>query len=175
VRELHYWLLVGRHGAAIRRLGWPHGHAQRVARAVALLRADFTRSLTVDRLAAAAGMSRSSFHQHFRAVTSLSSLQSQKQLRLIDARRLMMSEGVSARSAAFVVSYESVSQFTREYGRMFGLPPIKDTETVRNRAEAGGVSRSDCSPPGNPLAQASGPARINKVPQRRSCAQSSWR
>ncbi|MGQ0619262.1 MAG: AraC family transcriptional regulator [Panacagrimonas sp.] len=136
VRELHYWLLAGRHGAAIRRLGWPEGNAHRVARAVAVLRAEFTRPLPVDRLAATAGMSPSSFHHHFRSVTSLSPLQFQKQLRLIEARRLMMAEGRSASSAAFAVGYESVSQFTREYGRMFGLPPVKDTEAVRSWAEA---------------------------------------
>jgi AraC-like DNA-binding protein len=135
VRELHYWLLSGRHGAAIRRLGWPAGQTRRVARAVAVLRAEFTRPLSVDHLAATAGMSRSSFHHHFRAVTSLSPLQFQKQLRLIEARRLMMSEGVSASSAAFAVGYESVSQFTREYGRMFGLPPVKDTAAVKSWVE----------------------------------------
>jgi len=131
VRELHYWLLEGKHGAAIRRLGWPDGHARRVGRAVALLRAEFARPLSVDRLAATAGMSPSSFHHHFRAVTSLSPMQFQKQLRLIEARRLMMSEGRTASSAAFAVGYESVPQFTREYGRMFGLPPGKDMEAMR--------------------------------------------
>ncbi|MDB5928830.1 MAG: AraC family transcriptional regulator [Polaromonas sp.] len=136
VRELHYWLLAGRHGAAIRQLGWPDGRAQHVARAVALLRAEFTRPVPVDRLAATAGMSPSSFHHHFRAVTSLSPLQFQKQLRLIEARRLMMSESLSASSAAFAVGYESVSQFTREYGRLFGLPPVKDTQAVRRWAQA---------------------------------------
>jgi AraC-like DNA-binding protein len=136
VREMHYWLLAGKHGSAIRRLGWPDGHAQRVARAVAVLRAEFARQLPVERLAAVAGMSPSSFHQHFRAVTSLSPLQFQKHLRLIEARRLMMSEGGSASKAAFAVGYESVSQFTREYGRLFGLPPVKDAKAVRNRAEA---------------------------------------
>lgn len=136
VREMHYWLLAGRHGAAIRRLGWPDGHAQRVARAAAVLRAEFTRPLSVDRLAGTAGMSPSSFYHHFRAVTSLSPLQFQKRLRLIEARRLMVSEGASASGAAFAVGYESVSQFTREYGRMFGLPPVKDTDAVRDRAEA---------------------------------------
>ncbi len=136
VRELHYWLLAGRHGPAIRRLGWPEGHARRVARAVAVLRAEFARPLTVDRLAAVAGMSPSSFHHHFRAVTSLSPLQFQKQLRLIEARRLMISEGVSASSAAFAVGYESVPQFTREYGRTFGLSPAKDTEALRSSAKA---------------------------------------
>lgn len=136
VRELHYWLLVGRHGAAIRRLGWPEGHAQRVASAVAVIRAEFMRPLPVDRLAATAGMSSSSFHHHFRAVTSLSPLQFQKQLRLIEARRLILAEGLSASSAAFSVGYESVSQFTREYGRMFGLPPVRDAAAVRTWATA---------------------------------------
>jgi len=135
VRELHYWLLAGRLGAAIRRLGWPDGHAQRVARAVSLLRADFARPIPVERLAAVAGMSPSSFHQHFRSATSLSPLQFQKQLRLIEARRLMLSEGVSASSAAFAVGYESVPQFTREYGRMFGLPPVRETVATRSRAQ----------------------------------------
>lgn len=138
VRELHYWLLAGRHGAAIRRLGWPGSHAQRVARAVAVLRADFAQPLPVESLAALAGMSPSSFHQHFRAVTSLSPLQFQKQLRLIEARRLMLSEGASASSAAFAVGYESVPQFTREYGRLFGLPPVRDTQVARDRIRAVG-------------------------------------
>lgn len=131
VRELHYWLLAGKHGAALRRLGWPGGHVPRVARAVAMLRAEFAQPLPVERLAAAAGMSSSSFHQHFRSVTSLSPLQFQKQLRLIEARRLMLSGGASASSAAFAVGYESVPQFTREYGRMFGLPPVRDMDAMR--------------------------------------------
>ncbi|WP_262413846.1 AraC family transcriptional regulator [Paraburkholderia sp. UCT2] len=75
---MHYWLLVGKHGSVIRQLGWPESHAQRVARAVALLRAEFTQSLPIERLASAAGMSSSSFYQHFRAATSLSPLQFQK-------------------------------------------------------------------------------------------------
>lgn len=134
VRELHYWLLVGRHGAAIRRLGWPNSNAQRVARAVAMLRAEFAQPLPVERLAATAGMSPSSFYQHFRSVTSLSPLQFQKQLRLIEARRLMLAEGVSASSAAFAVGYESVPQFTREYARVFGSPPVRETERARGAA-----------------------------------------
>jgi AraC-like DNA-binding protein len=120
VREMHYWLLAGRHGAAIRHLGWPDGHVQRVARAVAVI----------------AGMSPSAFHQHFRTVTSLSPLQFQKQLRLIEARRLMLSDGMTSSSAAFAVGYESVSQFTREYARMFGLPPIRETKAARGNIRA---------------------------------------
>ena len=136
VREMHYWLLAGRHGPAIRRLGGPASHAQRIARAVTLLRAEFAQSLPVERLAAAAGMSPSSFHQHFRRHTSLSPLQFQKQLRLIEARRLMLAEGMSASSAAFAVGYESVPQFTREYGRLFGRPPVRDIKAARGQVEA---------------------------------------
>jgi AraC-like DNA-binding protein len=128
---MHYCLLTGRHGGPIRQLGWPNGHGQRVARAIAVLRAEFARPLAIERLAAVAGMSPSSFFQHFRAVTSLSPLQFQKQLRLIEARRLMLSEGVSASSAAFAVGYESVSQFTREYCRLFGLPPVRDMKVAK--------------------------------------------
>jgi AraC-like DNA-binding protein len=136
VREMHYWLLAGKHGLAIRRLGWPESHVQRVSRAVSVLRAEYAKPLPVERLAAIAGMSPSSFHQHFRAITSLSPLQFQKQLRLIEARRMMLADGASASSAAFAVGYESVPQFTREYARMFGLPPVKDMRAVRQVAEA---------------------------------------
>ena len=138
LRELHYWLLAGRHGSAIRRLSWPDGHAQRIARAVAIIRSDFARPLPVDRLAHAAGMSPSSFHQHFKAVTSLSPLQFQKHLHLVEARRQMISGGVTASHAAFTVGYESVSQFTREYGRLFGAPPVRDAATARNFMAARG-------------------------------------
>jgi AraC-like DNA-binding protein len=127
LRELHYWLLAGRHGAAI---GAADSHASRVARAVAVLRAEFAAPLPVERLAAAAGMSLSAFYQHFRAVTSLSPLQFQKYLRLVEARRLMLSEGASASGAAFAVGYESVSQFTREYARLFGRPPVRDKKAA---------------------------------------------
>ncbi|MFS8037537.1 AraC family transcriptional regulator [Xanthobacter sp. AM11] len=136
IREMHYWLLAGGHGAAIRRLGWPEGQVQRVARAIAVLRAEFRHRLPVERLAAEAGMSPSTFHQHFRALTSLSPLQFQKHLRLIEARRLMLAEGASASSAAFAVGYESVPQFTREYGRLFGLSPVRDVEAAKDRLSA---------------------------------------
>ena len=129
IREFHYWLLAGRHGAAIRRLGLPDSQVRRIARAVALLRANYTQRMPVERLAQLAGMSPSSFHQHFRAVTSLTPLQFQKQLRLIEARRLMLAEGKNASSAAHAVGYESVQQFTREYGRMFGMPPLREITT----------------------------------------------
>ncbi|MFN7025174.1 MAG: AraC family transcriptional regulator N-terminal domain-containing protein [Pseudorhizobium sp.] len=136
VREMHYWLLAGRHGSAIRRLGYADGHTSRIARAVSLLRAQFRRTVTVEELAAVAGMSASSFHQHFRAITSLSPLQFQKQLRLIEARRLMLGEGATSSNAAYAVGYESVQQFTREYRRMFGLPPVKEIQSARTSRQA---------------------------------------
>ncbi len=127
-RELHYWLLAGRHGPAIRRLGFAEGHVQRVAKAVARLRSHFAQPLAVDDLAQLVGLSPSAFYQHFKAATSLSPRQFQKQLRLIEARRLMLAEGITAANAAYAVGYESVPQFTREYRRMFGLPPARDRE-----------------------------------------------
>lgn len=133
VREIHYWLLLGEQGEAIRRLGPPNGRVRRIARAVALLRRDYAQPLTIERLATEAGMSRSAFHQHFRAVTTVSPLRFQKQLRLIEARRLMLAEGKSASRAAFDVGYASVPQFTREYARMFGLPPVKDRKHVNEQ------------------------------------------
>ena len=131
LREMHYWLLAGRHGSAIRRLGWADDNIRRVARAVALLRADYALPLPVEKLAGTAGMSVSSFHQHFRQLTSLSPLQFQKQLRLIEARRRMIADGASASTAAYDVGYESVPQFTREYRRMFGMPPVRDVSAAR--------------------------------------------
>ena len=142
LREMHYWLLAGQHGPAIRQLGWPNSNSQRVARAVAVLRAEYAKPLPVERLAAVADMSLSSFHEHFRAITSLSPLQFQKQLRLIEARRMMLSEGSTASSAAFAVGYESVPQFTREYGRMFGLPPVRDIQTAKRHVSASACAES---------------------------------
>jgi transcriptional regulator GlxA family with amidase domain len=126
LRELHFWLLSGRHGGAIRALGVPGSHAQRIARAVNLIRAQLAAPLRVEQLANAVGMGLSSFHQHFRAITSLTPLQFQKKLRLIEARRLMLSAGEPISNAAYAVGYESVPQFTREYGRLFGVTPARD-------------------------------------------------
>ncbi len=134
VKEMHYWLLTGRNGVAFRRLALPDSHAERIARSVAVLRAEFAQTVPVERLAAVAGMSPSSFHQHFKAVTLLAPLQFQKQLRLLEARRLMVGDGFSASRAAFEVGYESVSQFTREYGRMFGAPPRRHASGSRSAA-----------------------------------------
>ena len=133
VRELHFWLLNGRHGGAIRALGVTDSHAQRIARAVAILRSRFAEPLRVDALAEAAGMSLSTFHAHFRALTSLTPLQFQKQIRLIEARRRMLAQGDAVCDSAYGVGYGSVPQFTREYGRMFGQPPARDIRQARAR------------------------------------------
>lgn len=126
LREIHYWLLLGSQAEEVRRLGLPDSHVRRIARAVAMLRSNYRKTLPIAHLAAATDMGRSAFHQHFRAVTSLSPLQFQKHLRLIEARRLIQEQGKSASRAAFEVGYESTSQFNREYARLFGLPPLKD-------------------------------------------------
>lgn len=131
LRELHYWLLTGRHGTAIRSLGVVDTHAHRIARAVTLIRHDYAKALRIGDLAAVTGMSESSFHQHFRAVTTLSPLQFQKQLRLIEARRLMLMENAGISHAAHRVGYESVPQFTRDYARLFGTPPGRDLREAR--------------------------------------------
>jgi AraC-like DNA-binding protein len=161
VREMHYWLLAGRHGTAIRALGWPDSHVQRVARAVAVLRAEFSRPLPVERLAAVAGMNPSAFFQHFRAVTSFSPRQFQKQLPLIEARRLMLSQGLSASSAAFAVGYESVQQFTREYGRMFGLPPVRDTQAAKRLTESAAEDDNQASALASPVGQVMAAYRLH--------------
>lgn len=137
VREMHYWLLAGRHGPAIRHLGHRDSRSQRIARAVEILRRDYASPLPVARLAAAAGMSLSTFHQHFRAVTSLSPLQFQKRLRLIEARRLMLAKDLKPSVAAHAVGYESVPQFTREYRRQFGEPPARETHRAKRASMEG--------------------------------------
>lgn len=130
-RELHYWLLRSVHGPAIRALGAVDSHSGRISRAVAILRKDFTRTISVEELASAAGMSVSVFHQHFRAITTTSPLQFQKQLRLIHARHLMLTDGTGIAQAAYAVGYASIPQFTREYARMFGAPPGRDMRVAK--------------------------------------------
>jgi AraC-like DNA-binding protein len=136
MRELHFWLLSGRHGGAIRALGVIDSHAQRVRCAVSIIRSNYSQTLRMEGLAESAGMSLSAFHEHFRAVTSLTPLQFQKQLRLIEARRMLFSEGVMISLAAHAVGYESVPQFTREYSRMFGMPPARDIKTAKIRLKS---------------------------------------
>lgn len=134
LREMHYWLLAGSHGDAIRRIGLVDSHAERVGRAVALLRREFMKTIRVEQLAVVAGMSEPAFHLHFRRVTTLSPVQLQKQLRLIEARRMMLADGSSIAQAAHAVGYQSVSQFTREYGRLFGTPPRRDIQRAKEHA-----------------------------------------
>ena len=133
MKELHYWLLAGRYGASLRSLTVPDGDAQRIAAAIKILRAEFDQPISVHRLATSSGMSLSTFHRRFKTMTSLTPIQFQKQLRLIEARRLMLTDGQAASRAAFEVGYESVSQFTREYVRMFGAPPRRDTQEQTKR------------------------------------------
>ena len=111
-----------------------NGDAQkraRIAGAINHLRDNFTRPVRVEELAQAAGMSASSFHQHFKALTSMSPLQYQKQLRLLEARRLMLTDGANVSSAAYQVGYESASQFSREYARKFGAAPKRETSELK--------------------------------------------
>ncbi|WP_159627642.1 AraC family transcriptional regulator [Massilia puerhi] len=126
MRELHFWLLNGTHGRQLRSAMAPEAHPVRLNRAVAMLRLSYRQKLRVEDLAGAASMSLSAFHKHFKDYTSLTPVQYQKRLRLIEARRLMLYEGVTANKAAFEVGYESSSQFTREYARLFGAPPRRD-------------------------------------------------
>ena len=131
MREIVYWLMTGRAAANVARMVLPEGPPQRIAVAIHHLRDHFDEPLSVAALAGLAGMSPSAFHQHFKALTSMSPLQYQKHLRLLEARRRMLTEGERAGSAAFSVGYESVSQFSREYARLFGAPPHRETRRAR--------------------------------------------
>lgn len=131
LRELHFRLLQGPHGATLRRGARLDGRAAGVARAIRRLRDGFAEAIMVEELAAAAGMSLSTFHLHFKTATGLTPLQFQKQLRLLEARRLLASGAASAERAAYAVGYESPTQFSREYARMFGAPPKRDAAHLR--------------------------------------------
>ena len=130
-RELFYRLLQGPHGALLRQLAVGDSRLSQVRRAIAWIRADVARPLRVEALAAHVGMSPSSFHRHFKAVTGLSPLQYQKQIRLQEARQRLLGAPGDVTSVALAVGYESTSQFTREYGRLFGLPPARDAARLR--------------------------------------------
>ncbi|MEA5601993.1 AraC family transcriptional regulator [Nostoc sp. UHCC 0252] len=131
IREIYYRLLMGEQGGAVRQIATSGSNMQRIAEVIKLIKADFTKPMRIEELAGQASMSSSSFHQHFKKVTSMSPLQYQKQLRLLEARRLMLAENSDAANAAYQVGYESQSQFSREYSRMFGAPPIRDIERLR--------------------------------------------
>jgi AraC-like DNA-binding protein len=126
MREICYWLLSGPHGGEIARMAMTNTPSHRVLEAMRALREKFAEAIRVDDLAAIAQMSPSAFHRQFKALTALSPLQYQKQLRLLEARRLMVSHGLNVEAAAFQVGYESPSQFSREYARMFGEPPKRN-------------------------------------------------
>ncbi len=126
MREICYWLLTGPNGAELCHLALPESNIMRVGRAIYFLRDNYSQTLRVEQMAEVAGMSASSFHQHFKAITSVTPLQFQKQLRLLEARRLMVAEAASVEQAAYQVGYESASQFSREYSRMFGVAPKQD-------------------------------------------------
>jgi AraC-like DNA-binding protein len=131
LREITYRVLIGPQGARLRQIAAAGAPAQQIARAIRWLRDHYADPLRGESLARQARMSLSGFHQHFKAVTGLSPLQYQKRLRLQEARRLMRDEGLDAASAAVRVGYESPSQFSREYRRMFGAPPRQDVAALQ--------------------------------------------
>lgn len=133
-REIVFRLLAGEQGGRLRRLAALAGYTPDIARAIERLRKDFDQPLRIEQLAREVGMSVSSLHHHFKAVTALSPLQYQKRLRLLEARRLMLSEDLDATSAAFRVGYRDASHFTREYKGLFGAPPIRDVQRLRGSA-----------------------------------------
>ena len=130
-REIIYRILRGPEGARLRAIVTLGDQSHRTAKAIAWVRANYAKPLRVEDLAKIAGMGVSTLHHHFRALTAMSPLQYQKQLRLHAARELMLMDGVDAASAAFEVGYESASQFNREYSRFFGQPPKRDIRALR--------------------------------------------
>lgn len=110
------------------------GYTHHIARAIERLRQDFNQPLRIESIARELGMSVSGFHHHFKSVTAMSPLQFQKQLRLQEARRLMLVENLGATGAAYRVGYDDPSYFNREYKRHFGAPPIRDVERLRETA-----------------------------------------
>jgi AraC-like DNA-binding protein len=133
-REIVYRLLMGEQGGRLHHVAALGGHGHRIARALERLRKDFDRPLRIEDIARELGMSVSGFHHHFKSVTAMSPLQFQKQLRLQEARRLMLGEDLDAASAGYRVGYGDASHFTREYKRLFGAPPVRDVERLREAA-----------------------------------------
>lgn len=130
-REILIRLLQGPEGHRLAGIGRADAHVSRVAKAIAWLKENRAEPVKVEDLARRVHMSTSSFHQHFRDVTAMSPLQFQKQLRLQEARRLMLAEGADAASASHRVGYQSPSQFSREYARQFGAPPARDIQRLK--------------------------------------------
>jgi AraC-like DNA-binding protein len=133
-REIVFRLLKGEQGGRLRQIAVLGGHSHRIARALERLRQDFDRPLRIEDIARESGMSVSGFHHHFRAVTAMSPLQFQKRMRLQEARRLMLAEDLDAASAGHRVGYGDASHFTRDYKRLFGAPPMRDVEGLREAA-----------------------------------------
>ncbi len=131
IREIYYRLLMGEQSEAVRQIATAGSNMQRIAEVIKDIKAELTKPLRIEDLAEQVNMSVSSFHRHFKTVTSMSPLQYQKQLRLLAARQIMLAEKADAVQAAYQVGYESNSQFSREYARMFGAPPIRDVERLR--------------------------------------------
>ena len=132
-REIIYRLLVGEQGARLRHLAIMGGYTHLIARAVERLCTDFDQPLRVEDLARELGMSVSGLHHHFKAVTAMSPLQFQKQMRLQEARRLMLSEDFDAAGAAYQVGYNDAAHFNREYKSLFGVPPMRDVTRLREK------------------------------------------
>lgn len=135
-REIYYRLLVSDQGERLRQMASAGSQSHQIARAIDWLKGNFTQPLRIDDLARQVNMSTSTFHHHFRALTAMSPLQFQKWLRLHEARRLMLTEHQDAATAAFQVGYESPSQFSREYKRLFGAPPLRDITKLRHMSTA---------------------------------------
>jgi AraC-like DNA-binding protein len=131
IREIYYRLLMGEQSEAVRQIATAGSNMQRIAEVIKDIKAELTKPLRIEDLAEQVNMSVSSFHRHFKTVTSMSPLQYQKQLRLLAARQIMLAEKADAVQAAYQVGYESNSQFSREYARMFGAPPIRDVKRLR--------------------------------------------
>lgn len=134
MREISFWLLTGEYGGEFCKLVLPNSRTRRLAEAIQVLREDFSRPIRIEQLASVARMSPSSFHAHFKMLTSMTPLQYQKQLRLLEARRLMAAGDINVAGAAYQVGYESASQFSREYARMFGTSPKRDVVDLKSLA-----------------------------------------
>jgi transcriptional regulator GlxA family with amidase domain len=135
-REIIYRILQAPAGARLRAIATLGDQSQRTAKAIAWIKANYSKPLRVEGLAEVASMGVSTLHHHFRALTAMSPLQYQKQMRLQAARGRMLMDGLDAASAAFEVGYESPSQFNREYSRFFGQPPMRDIRTLRSPLES---------------------------------------
>ena len=142
-REILYRVLQGPHGWMLREIAAPDTAMARVSLAIQWIRRNFAETIRVEALAQRAAMSVSAFHRHFKAVTTLSPLQYQKRVRLLQARMLMVASARSVTNAAFEVGYESATQFGRDYARIFGLPPARDAARILDETKGVVSSRSD--------------------------------